>query len=244
MVQLVWMTTIVNRNKGERFATFFQKRQVPVTMLAYGVGTATNDTLDYLGIDHTEKQIFFSLVEQEQAKSLLRDMQREMRLYIPGNGIAYTVALQAFAGSRALGLWDMSEGEKVMEKTKHQGETDMRTPLAAASPQQTAEDSQYELIVVILNRGYVEKVMDAARKAFARGGTVIHALGTGSARAEEFFGISIAKEKDMIFIVATHKSRNDIIKAIVAEAGVQTKCHAIAFSLPVSDVAGIRLEED
>lgn len=101
-----------------------------------------------------------------------------------------------------------------------------------------------ELIVAITNHGYVDQVMDAARAAGARGGTVIHALGTGAEQAEKFFGISIAREKDMIFIVTRSQDRNAIMKAIVAKAGETSKAHAIVFSLPVADIAGLRMNED
>lgn len=68
------------------------------------------------------------------------------------------------------------------------------------------KDTLHELIVVILNQGYVDLVMDAARDAGAYGGTVIHAKGTGMEQAEKFMGVSLAAEKEMIFIVAK-KSR-------------------------------------
>ena len=106
------------------------------------------------------------------------------------------------------------------------------------------EQYQYQLIVAIISRGYVDAAMDAAREASARGGTVIHALGTGNKHIEQFFGISIAQERDMIFIVSTTSAKDNIMKAIVAEMGKATKTHAIVFSLPINDIVGLRLLED
>jgi nitrogen regulatory protein PII len=85
--------------------------------------------------------------------------------------------------------------------------------------------------------------MDAARSQKAGGGTVIHAKGTGIERAEKFLGVSLVKEKEMVFIVVRTELRNNIIKAIMEEAGLRSKAQAIAFSLPVSAVAGMRLVE-
>ena len=42
------------------------------------------------------------------------------------------------------------------------------------------------------------------RAAGAAGGTVLHAKGTGGTRGEKFFSVSLADEKDMIYIIA-HK---------------------------------------
>ena len=101
-----------------------------------------------------------------------------------------------------------------------------------------------ELIVVISNQGYNDMVMDAAREAGAYGGTVVHARGTGMERAERFLGISLASEKDMIFIVAKTKQRGAIMSKVMQKAGMETPAKAIVFSLPVSDTAGLRLMED
>jgi len=106
------------------------------------------------------------------------------------------------------------------------------------------KDTVHELIVVIANQGNIEVVMDAARGAGAYGGTVIHAKGTGMEQAEKFMGVSIAAEKEMIFIVAKKEQKNDIMKAIMEQAGIETEAKAIVFSLPVTDTAGLRLLEE
>ena len=81
---------------------------------------------------------------------------------------------------------------------------------------------------------------DAARQAGASGGTVIAAKGTGAKESEKFLGISLANEKDVVFIVAPSTQKTAIMRAIVEQAGPQTEAGAICFSLPVSQVAGLR----
>ena len=102
---------------------------------------------------------------------------------------------------------------------------------------------EHELIIVILNEGYADFVMDAARSAGAGGGTVLHAKGTGSKRGERFFGVSLADEKDMIYIVAYSDEKAKIMKAINEQAGPGSKAGAICFSLPISSVAGLRARD-
>ena len=94
--------------------------------------------------------------------------------------------------------------------------------------------------VVILNEGYSELVMDAARAAGARGGTVLHAKGTGAAVSEKFLGVSLAQEKDMVYIVASSKQKAEIMRSVSQNAGTGTKAGAICFTLPISEVAGLR----
>ena len=106
------------------------------------------------------------------------------------------------------------------------------------------KETEYELIIVILNQGYSNIVMDAAREKGAGGGTVIHAKGTGMEKAEQFLGVSIAAEKEMIFIVTKSKGKNEIMKAIMEQAGMNSKAKSIVFSLPVTSTAGLRLQEE
>ena len=98
----------------------------------------------------------------------------------------------------------------------------------------------HELIYVILNEGFSDMVMAAARPAGATGGTVLAGKGTGARESEKFLGISLANEKDVLLIVAEAAKKSAIMKAIVEKAGPGTDAAAICFSLPVSGVEGLR----
>lgn len=107
------------------------------------------------------------------------------------------------------------------------------------------KDTDYELLVAIANQGYIDTVMDAARSAKAGGGTVFHAKGTGMELAKKYLGVSLVEEKEVILIVTKSREKNQIMKAIMEQAGLDSKERTIVFSLPVTSVAGIRmLEED
>lgn len=105
-------------------------------------------------------------------------------------------------------------------------------------------DFSHELIMAIMNEGYSDTVMDAARSAGAGGGTVLHAKGTGRERAEKFFGVSLADEKDVVYIVAHAEEKAAIMQAIADNAGPGTRAGAICFSLPISQVAGLRERDE
>ena len=102
----------------------------------------------------------------------------------------------------------------------------------------------YEIVLAIANEGYTDSVMDAARSAGARGGTVLHGKGTGSKDAEKFFKVSIASEKEVIMIVAKASEKAEIMKAIVTQAGTSTEAGAVVMSLPVTAVAGFGMLEN
>ena len=102
---------------------------------------------------------------------------------------------------------------------------------------------EYELIVVVLNEGYADRAMDAAREAGAGGGTVLHAKGTGGRRAEEFFKVRFADEKDMIYIVAHRDEKAAVMKAVNSACGPATEARGVCFSMPISSVMGLRMRE-
>ena len=102
------------------------------------------------------------------------------------------------------------------------------------------KDTRYDLLLVIANQGYTGSIMDAARAAGAGGGTVIHAKGTGMEGAARFMGIDLVNEKELVLIVSRTSQKNTIMKAIMEKAGMQTEAQALAFSLPVTDLAGLR----
>ncbi|MBR2403326.1 MAG: P-II family nitrogen regulator, partial [Lachnospiraceae bacterium] len=108
----------------------------------------------------------------------------------------------------------------------------------------TLKETTRELIVVIAEHGHTDLIMNAARAAGAYGGTVIHAKGTGVAEAEKFLGVSIATEKEIIYIVTKTEQKNAIMQAIMRDAGLDSKAKSVVFSLPVTDTAGLRLIED
>ena len=103
-----------------------------------------------------------------------------------------------------------------------------------------------DTIKLLINETPIEvekgtSILDAARKAGARGGTVIHARGTGQEKAEQFLGISLAREKDVTLIVTPSEKKAEMIREIMKDAGTGTKAGAIVFALPVTDTAGMVL---
>lgn len=100
------------------------------------------------------------------------------------------------------------------------------------------------LIVAVANEGRTDTVMNAARAAGAAGGTVIHGKGTASEEAAHFFNISIASEKEMIFIVSKKEQKTQIIRSVLEKAGPGTEAGAVLFSLPVTSVEGFGLFDD
>lgn len=99
--------------------------------------------------------------------------------------------------------------------------------------------SNYEVVMCIVNAGYSDVVMDAAREVGARGGTVIHARGTANKEAEQFFHITIQPDKEIVMILVPADIKDAVLHAIYRNAGLKTEGQGIAFSMPVDHVVGL-----
>ena len=211
----VLMITITDRSRCGEFAAWYQEQGIPLVLTALGSGTATTEILDCLGLEATEKAVLFCVAPH--SPQLVRRADKALWLDVPGRGILMTVPVSSIGGAAARDYLLQQEAEKSMEK-----------------------EITHELLVVITNQGHTDMVMDAARAAGATGGTAVHAKGTGTELAKKFFGVSIAAEKELIFILTLEETRVPIMKAIMAQAGMQTEAQSLVFSLPVSDIAGLR----
>ena len=173
-----------------------------------GKGTATSEQLSIYGLSNTEKAIVSTVATAESTRQLIRAAKRKLYMDIPGNGIMLTVPIKSVAGGRTLAYL-----------------TGNKTPTGGAPDLQF----EHELIIAVLNAGYSDAVMDAARTAGAGGGTVLHARGTGTKQAEKFFGVSLAEEKDILYIVAPARQKAAIMSAINATTGAAPKPARSAF---------------
>ena len=99
--------------------------------------------------------------------------------------------------------------------------------------------SGYKCVLTIVNNGFSEVAMDAAKACGARGGTVLHGRGTISKEAEKFFNISIQPEKEIVMILAKEELIDNILKGLYTAIGTSTPAQGIAFALPVDEVVGI-----
>ncbi len=196
---------------------------LPLTLVLHGRGTAAESMLDLLGIESNEKRVVLTVASAEKTKALIAAMKRFLHIGVPEHGIVIAVPVKSVGGGKTVAFLN---GEN---------------RIAQGAP---SLNYAYELIVAIAREGSTDQVMNAARSAGARGGTVLHGKGTGAKEAPKFYNISIAEEKELVLIVAAAEQKKEIMKAILQKAGPDTKAGTIVFSLPVSAVAGFGLLEE
>ena len=96
-------------------------------------------------------------------------------------------------------------------------------------------NTTHQVINVIVNKGFAEDTIAAARKAGANGGTIMNARGTAKEGDQKFFGVEIVPEKEMLMIVAENEKVPAIIEEIKNLECLKQPGTGITFTMPASD---------
>lgn len=215
------LMTVVERGKGMALIKKYEQFKIFHHIQAAGHGTAASHLLDALGFGTPERDVIFSFGPRDTINQIMFYLKDEDRSALSAPGIAITTTLSGMTAIWAVGLSKISAAEP------ERGEILME------------HENPHSLILVSLNQGYTETVMDTARAAGAKGGTVIRGRWTGSEATKSFGGISIQAEKELLLIVTTNKDRDAIMNAINKDHGMKSEAQAMVLSLPIDHMARI-----
>lgn len=212
------IVSIVPHNCGELITNAAKTVGANGGSILMGRGTAENSIIQLLGLGDTSKDIAYILVDDSICDSAMSSIQ-QASLGKKHFGVAFTVDVSDFLKSGSIGEQNKSEG----------------TDPYVTKGENMVSDCSYEMINVILNKGYAEDAMAAARKAGAGGGTIISARGTAKEGDSKFFGIEIVPEKELLMILVPAEKKNDILKAISDLACFSKAGSGIIFCNPANN---------
>lgn len=215
------LTLITTPKLAVKAAELFRKSDAPLEFSFEADGTASSEVMDLLGLGSTEKTVLVSMMPKPSADEMLKKLHKTLRIGAVNSGIAFTMPVTG------------------MNKLILQLLTGMRAEAPAGKGENVMSESIYTLIGVVVNQGYTEDVMKAARAAGASGGTVFHTRRVGDPNAVQFWGMSAQEEKETVLILADIESKLAIMKAIGEHCGVCTDANGIILSMPVDNVIGL-----
>ena len=216
------VVVIVDGGKSEKVIKICREARVMMHYVSLGHGTARTEMLDLLGLGETPKDAVMCLVPGHAMAGLLETLAEKMQMRYPGKGIAFAIPLNGASGRLYHAL--ITENGEATERKEQKMEE---------------EKQQYDLVAALINRGYSELVMDAARKQGAHGGTVLNTRGLADEEVEKFLGISIQAEKEIVFLVVPHEQKQEIMQAISQASGLKSPAKGTVISLPVSAALGL-----
>ncbi len=211
----------------ERAGVLLEDKKVPFYYRFQAEGTATSEIRNVLGLESLDKKCLLTILPRNSADQMLRKMEKRLQLCMPGTGIAFTLPITSGTGRMFQMLTELTPEDAQTKKPLTEGE------------KQEMEENKYSMIMVIVDHGYSEDVMQAARFAGATGGTVLNSRRCGSEEAIRFWGISVQEEREILIILAGKNDKLKIMEAIGEKCGMQSKAHGVVFSMPVDSVVGM-----
>ncbi len=204
---------VVPHGSGDRITGAARDAGAGGGTILMGRGTAASGILQLLGLGDTSKEVTVNVVSEVVEPGV----KEAIRLAVFGErrhfGVMFTVDVSDFL--RSGDATSAPKGEKAMEK------------------------SEYQLISVIVNKGYAEDAMAAARRAGASGGTILGARGTASEDDARFFGVKLVPEKEMLMILAPNAIADAVFQAVCNLPCFAEKGNGIEFSIPVRDFTAL-----
>ena len=219
-VPLRILAVITTPRLSKKALELFRRGNVPMQYEWHGLGTASSEMMDILGLGTPEKRVLLTVLPKPFADRMGRKLKEAAVIGTKNSGIAFTLPMSG-ANHLLLQMLEALQGEETTER----GKSGM-------------EDLNYALIAAVVNQGYSENVMEAARGAGAGGGTVIPGRRTGSEEAIQFWGMSIQEEKEMILIITEQENKLKIMQAISAKCGLHSEADGLVLSLPIDTVIG------
>lgn len=211
------MMLITTHKLGDKAESIFKKNGLNLQYRMGAEGTASSDIMDMLGLGSVDKCVLAGVLPREASREVLGKLKRELRMHAVNSGIAFTVPL---SGGSGLLLHLAGGGE---EQAQRKDGEDMNT---------------HALVVAMINRGFSGDVMEAAKAAGARGGTVVHSRCIGSAEASALLGLNANEEKEIVMILTEAAQKTAIMEAVAARCGAATAAKGLVLSLPVDSVTG------
>jgi len=218
------LAVITTPKLADKTADMFKKEALPLQYRFSAEGTAPNAMMDMLGLGSIDKCVLLTAVPKSLALSLLKKLHIELQLDTINSGIAFTLPLSGVNNLILRMMVQTMENRRNANQGKDEG---------------TMSEYQHALIAVIVNRGFSGDVMEAARGAGARGGTVIHSHHIANEEINGFWGLKAQEEKDIVLIITSAEEKMAIMQSIGEKYGTHSEAEGFVMSMPIDSVIGI-----
>lgn len=209
---LEMLVVIVEQNKASKVLHLADEKGVTASVAMLGRGTASRTIFDYLGLNDKKKAVLMLFGKTEEIMDLADYLVEKLEMDKPNHGIAYIES--AF---NVFGTEDNANGSENIKRG----------------------ENMYNAIYTIVEKGNADDVIEAAQKAGSRGGTVMHARGSGSEEARKVFNMLIEPEKEIVLIISEEAKTKDIVESIRKETQIEEEGKGIIFVTNVAATYGL-----
>lgn len=207
------LLSIVQQGNGKKLIKELKNFKVRINFQTVGLGTAPTEMMDIFGLGSHDKDIIISLGAEDDIRDMIANFGENFQRQSKYGGLM--IVLDVSASSRLLNEI-LNFGNQNIEKEF--------VPMK--------NEHHNNLIVISVNEGYSESVMQVARKAGATGGTVIKGRLADIEQFAEFVKTEVDDEREILFILAPAKVGNQIMEDVNREFGLTSEANGIIFAVP------------
>ena len=216
--RIVMLLSIIKRGKSAQYLKALQENDIVLHYQCVGKGTAPSEMMHILGLGSPEKDIMISFATQATAQRLATKLSKNVGTNLSYQGLFMVIPTSAFSRISAEIIKKNSN-----DYTKGEGE-------------KMHSEYKYSLILISVNRGYTDQVMQTAKLAGATGGTVIKARLADAQIVEAYANEILNEEKEIVTILAPDSVRNQILESVNKEFGLKSEAQGTVLSIPVDKV--------
>ncbi|MFV0364418.1 MAG: hypothetical protein ACK5LL_15215 [Suipraeoptans sp.] len=215
------LISIVDRGAGNTLMKRYSDYTLRVNTQCAAEGTASSSMLEDIGVELNEKDILFSLAPTPLIDTIMIEFNNmKLEKKIKSSGIIFSVGLEAINSLLAMVIDETSNFDELskeqMEEVKYMN-----------------QKTSNSLIILAVNQGYTDDLMQVARKAGATGGTIVRGRWSDGGMMEEHHGITLQEEREMVFILASEISKANIMNAINENFGLMKEANGLICAVPV-----------
>ena len=203
-----------NYGMGSKILHKAKECGIPGGTIFLGRGTVNNSLLNFLSLYEERKEIVILGTDNLTAERALIELNKEFKFEKPNHGIVFTTSACKIVGSRCY---------KCEENNEERG----------------VDNPMYQIIITIVNRGKAEDVIEAAKSAGSKGGTIINARGSGVNETSKLFNMDIEPEKEVVMILSKKNITEDIVLSIRENLEIDKPGNGIIFIQDINKAYGV-----
>ena len=208
------LLSVVDRDKGKKLIKELEKININVNFQSVGLGTAPTEMMDIFGLGTNDKDIIISLGTETVVKSMMANFGTTFASHTKYGGLM--IIMEVSAASRI--LTEILDFNK--DKNPEGGDGSMKN------------EHHNNLIVISVNEGYSDSVMEIARRAGATGGTVIKGRLAEIEQLAEMKKSDVDGEREILCILAPLKTSQEIMNDVNKEFGMTSEANGVVFAIP------------
>lgn len=213
MNEMKLMLSIVERGQGKILTKLYGEHGVTMHFQSIGRGTASSELLEVLGFGGSERTVLLSFGAGGCIDGLMELLDQGTMETAETKGIVVSLPLTGMSRIMAVLAGQVMPGEQETGKMEKNGKN--------------------SLILIVANHGHTDEIMNTARAAGARGGTILRSRWAGPEDTEGFYGMKFQKEKEIVVILTSADKKAVIMETVNRKHGMKTEAGAMICSVGI-----------